>query len=495
MEQQESFKSSRNHFTFSCAFFQPKANQMPPTVRVRNDYSPVHWLQYFDEAFDIPIRHHDDQVNKTSNNGQDSFRVYLKNFGGSFAPRRKLGHAIESELVEISNDELKKYNQVPTLVTLHGGGYSGLTWAKFVKHIDRYCESRILSIDLRGHGDTKTSSDDKMDIDTLVSDVFSVVNSTHQLCGFPETPKIVLIGHSMGGAIAVKCATKCTEYLPSLAGFVVIDVVEGTAVDALPLMMSVIKTRPTRFPNLNNAIEWTVRSGMAKNSEAARVSVPGNLLNISSGQLAIHDVNPMNELDSDTRDMLMNVKCNKFHISLDNLMSCQALPAALLPKPAISPRVALLKGAQLPPPIPPTHAEINPELTLHEEQDETEVSCDKIETKPKDDSADSCKKPPDVDTTGYCWRSNLPKTRPYWDGWFEGLSNQMLSAPVQGKFLLLAGIDRLDKALTIGHMQGKFMMKVLPKCGHAVQEDVPEQVASAIGDFLVRNKFAEANKN
>ena len=38
-------------------------------------------------------------------------------------------------------------------------------------------------------------------------------------------------------------------------------------------------------------------------------------------------------------------------------------------------------------------------------------------------------------------------------GWFEGLSKLFLSCTVP-KLLLLAGVDRLDKDLTIGQMQG-----------------------------------------
>ncbi|KFM80893.1 Protein phosphatase methylesterase 1, partial [Stegodyphus mimosarum] len=60
------------------------------------------------------------------------------------------------------------------------------------------------------------------------------------------------------------------------------------------------------------------------------------------------------------------------------------------------------------------------------------------------------------------------------------------------KLLLLAGVDRLDKDLTIGQMQGKFQMQVLPQCGHAVHEDDPDKVAEAIATFLVRNKFTSA---
>lgn len=38
---------------------------------------------------------------------------------------------------------------------------------------------------------------------------------------------------------------------------------------------------------------------------------------------------------------------------------------------------------------------------------------------------------------------------------------------------------------------GKFQMQVLPACGHAVHEDVPDKVAEAIATFMVRHKFVE----
>ena len=39
-------------------------------------------------------------------------------------------------------------------------------------------------------------------------------------------------------------------------------------------------------------------------------------------------------------------------------------------------------------------------------------------------------------------------------GWFVGLSQQFLASSVP-KLLLLAGVDRLDKELTVGQMQGE----------------------------------------
>ena len=54
----------------------------------------------------------------------------------------------------------------------------------------------------------------------------------------------------------------------------------------------------------------------------------------------------------------------------------------------------------------------------------------------------------------------------------------------------MAGVDRLDRELTVGQMQGAFQMQVLPQAGHAVHEDLPDKVADIISTYLVRNKFA-----
>lgn len=58
------------------------------------------------------------------------------------------------------------------------------------------------------------------------------------------------------------------------------------------------------------------------------------------------------------------------------------------------------------------------------------------------------------ESSEYVWRIDLGQTEKYWSGWFKGLSNTFLNCPVP-KMLLLAGIDRLDKDLTVGQMQGE----------------------------------------
>lgn len=56
----------------------------------------------------------------------------------------------------------------------------------------------------------------------------------------------------MGGAVAVHVA----PLIPNLIGVTVIDVVEGTAMEALVSMQSFLRSRPTTFLSISQAIEW-----------------------------------------------------------------------------------------------------------------------------------------------------------------------------------------------------------------------------------------------
>uniref|UniRef100_A0A8C5N6B4 Protein phosphatase methylesterase 1 n=1 Tax=Gouania willdenowi TaxID=441366 RepID=A0A8C5N6B4_GOUWI len=287
------------------------------------DYSPVSWREYFDQM---------DDVNVGLADSGDVFRVYKAGSDG------------------------------PLLVLLHGGGHSALSWAVFTTAIASRVTCRVLAMDLRGHGATMVLQSDDFSTQTMSSDVANVIRAT-----YGETPPpVVLMGHGVGGAISVHLASNML--IPSTVGLVAIDVVEGSAMDALHSIQNFLKGRPKSFNSMEHAIEWSVKSGQIRNLESARVSMVGQIK-----------------------------RCHS------NVLSTNRSQGV------------------------------------------------------------------------YKWRIDLSKSEKYWDGWFRGTSNLFLSCNMP-KLLLLAGIDRLDRTLTIGQMQGRFMMQVLPPCGHAVHEDKPEKV-------------------
>jgi protein phosphatase methylesterase 1 len=92
----------------------------------------------------------------------------------------------------------------------------------------------------------------------------------------------------MGGALAVHAAL--TGTIDGLIGLVVVDVVEGTAMDALSSMQNFLRGRPKHFPSIENAVEWSLRSGQVRNTDSARISMPGQLKNAQNGSCAALEV-------------------------------------------------------------------------------------------------------------------------------------------------------------------------------------------------------------
>ncbi|XP_062341986.1 protein phosphatase methylesterase 1 [Osmerus eperlanus] len=339
----------------------------------KRDFTSLPWSQYFETLEDVEV---------DNNSSKDTFRIYCSGSHG------------------------------PVLLLLHGGGHSALSWAVFTAVICSRIHCRVVAMDLRGHGDTKVKNPDDLSAETMAKDIGKVVEVLYG----ENPPPIMMIGHSMGGAIAVHTAV--ANHLPSLLGLCVIDVVEGTAMDALNSMQNFLRSRPKTFKSVENAIEWSVKSGQIRNIESARVSMGGQVK-----------------------------KCDE---------------------PLSSPGVSKSIGEGI--------------IEEEEEEEEEEGGESHHKRKKEDDQ--------EVKESLFTWRVDLSKTEIYWEGWFKGLSVLFLTCPVP-KLLLLAGVDRLDKDLTIGQMQGKFQMQVLPQCGHAVHEDAPEKVADALATFMVRHKFTE----
>jgi len=373
----------------------------------RKLYTPLSWKEYFTTFEDVAV-------------DSSSFRVYRRGDEG------------------------------PLLILLHGGGYCGLTWSAFSERVTSYAHCQVAAIDLRGHGDTHTDNEEDLSADRLSNDVANVIKAM-----FPvDPPVIVLVGHSMGGAVAVHTAHR--ELLPTLAGLVVIDVVEGTAMDALQSMQSFLRGRPSTFNTIENAIEWCVRSGQVRNTESARVSMPGQIKNSVTNKTSTCEVD--NLIDKKSSSHEGNGTAGETDESAARASYHRA------------------------------------DVICEADEEEDDAAAEHSQKKSKTDADSSGSR--DSGFTAprpvaqYTWRIDLSKSEKFWSGWFTGLSNMFLSCNVP-KMLLLAGVDRLDKELTVGQMQGKFQMQVLPQCGHAVHEDVPDRVAEVLATFLVRQKLAE----
>lgn len=65
----------------------------------------------------------------------------------------------------------------------------------------------------------------------------------------------------MGGGLAVHVAND-PSIRDRIRGLIVEDVVEGTALESLPVMMGVLQKRPKEFYSYEDAIDWRYSSNL-----------------------------------------------------------------------------------------------------------------------------------------------------------------------------------------------------------------------------------------
>uniref|UniRef100_A0A914H0D9 Protein phosphatase methylesterase 1 n=1 Tax=Globodera rostochiensis TaxID=31243 RepID=A0A914H0D9_GLORO len=183
-----------------------------------NDFSPLNWNDFFDKMESVQV---DDDV----------FNVYVKGSRG------------------------------PLFLLLHGGGYTGLSWAVLSEQLSSSIECQILAPDLRGHGETKTKDDNNLSAENQISDVQNIY---WHFYGREQQkhPPTILIGHSMGGAIAIRTA----------------------ASGNIPNVLVFLRNRPQQFSSVERAVEWCVKSRTTSNLRAAKISMPCRLKKSNSSK-------------------------------------------------------------------------------------------------------------------------------------------------------------------------------------------------------------------
>ena len=161
----------------------------------------------------------------------------------------------------------------PNLFCLHGAGHSALSFSLLSELSKNY---RLISYDFRGHANNTSEPKDDLSMSTLVSDTEKVLLKINEL--FPKD-NIIVLGHSLGGAVAVKtcCHIFKTEFNKDLydkiQGIIVVDVIEGSAMESLPFMRGIVEKRQSEFSSINEAITYMSNSQI-RNLKSCRVSIP-----------------------------------------------------------------------------------------------------------------------------------------------------------------------------------------------------------------------------
>ncbi|KAI3381586.1 hypothetical protein SNEBB_003548 [Seison nebaliae] len=359
--------------------------------------------------------------------------------------RKKIQPRPVSELIsrqfqiKLNNDTFRCYedvcNEGPICIFVHGGGFGAATFLPLIVQMKKLFKFHPFAYDLRGHGDTFTEDDDKPNLlmEILVNDTKSIIE--HHFFNTDQylNRKFVLIGHSLGGAIITHLFNDCEmSWKNQISAVIVIDAIEGIAMNALSSMPQILKNRPNHFTSVPSAIRYMYESNQIKSLSSAVYTVPSQIKRIGQHHSMVMELvnnDYIEEIESDLQSFSIN---NNF--------------------PSIA-------------------EEENENINFQKQMFQEQQKKKQLESMSK-----------------YEWRIDLIKTEKSWSSWFANLSDLFINLPTN-KILYMNNVDELDKKLTIAHMQGKFEVGIIPKAGHAIQEDNPTGLATDLQRFLQKRQI------
>lgn len=160
----------------------------------------------------------------------------------------------------------------PILFCLHGLGLSAMSFSALAAELKE--SVTLVTFDWRGHGESLKESLEDFSQVTLLADALAVLRFVTSIAPYSDR-SIIICGHSMGGAMAAKLVQSIGHdpalqslYL-RIKSLFVIDVVEGTALEALPMMEQIVKTRPKDFDSLTEVIKYGHSNRLSKHIDAA----------------------------------------------------------------------------------------------------------------------------------------------------------------------------------------------------------------------------------
>ncbi|GMM40824.1 carboxylesterase-mitochondrial 37S ribosomal protein YmS2 [Hanseniaspora uvarum] len=182
--------------------------------------------------------------------------------------------------------ETSTAKNIPVYFGVHGAGSSSYTFNSVCSYLKEINPSFVfIAIDLRGHGETKSSIKIPYNLKDFVSDTnFLVYSALKDIFGETLNKKvsIVFVGHSLGGSVcssllhSVKLSNgndMNNYWKNNILGLVMLDIIEDLAVSSLEKMPDVIRRSINKFPNIKQCMNWHLGTGNPRNFESAKFSV------------------------------------------------------------------------------------------------------------------------------------------------------------------------------------------------------------------------------
>ena len=161
----------------------------------------------------------------------------------------------------------------PPVVLLHGITGHARVWDHLASCL--LPGHRVLALDQRGHGDSEPAPDDDYDVGTMADDVAAFAASL-------RLDRFALIGHSMGGRIAIKYAA---DHVTRLDRLVIIDIGPEINLAGLQRVRDMMAHSPERIESEEWAVEYIRRGNPLQDVDMLRERVRHGLKRLPDGEL------------------------------------------------------------------------------------------------------------------------------------------------------------------------------------------------------------------
>ncbi len=163
--------------------------------------------------------------------------------------------------------------EAPPVVLLHGITGHARVWDHLAERL--VPGRRVLALDQRGHGDSDPAPDDDYRVGTMADDVAAFAGSL-------RLERFALLGHSMGGRIAIQYAAAHTARLDRL---VIVDIGPDIELTGLQRVRDMMSKAPERIESEEWAVEYIRRANPLQDVDLLRHRVRHGLKRLPDGEL------------------------------------------------------------------------------------------------------------------------------------------------------------------------------------------------------------------
>jgi pimeloyl-ACP methyl ester carboxylesterase len=154
---------------------------------------------------------------------------------------------------------------------LHGFGEGAYVWNRFAPSVTHLF--RTLAVDLRGHGDSSWDAMGRYSVESHVSDVLHLIQTL-------RLDRLVLVGHSLGGDIALRVATA----LPSeVTGLALIDFGPDPSPEGAARVRSDFNESMRTWDSMEDYASWLQARRPLVDSEVIQELAAGALRPVTNG--------------------------------------------------------------------------------------------------------------------------------------------------------------------------------------------------------------------